>query len=89
MFETNRNCGTITLNRPKALNALNLNMIRMLRPALKAMDEDPDIDVILIKGSGENAFCVGEYDLTIVPCIFPCNCSSGLKGIFWVSDVEY
>ena len=59
LFETNKNCGTITLNRPKALNALNLNMIRMIHPVLKDMDEDPNINVIVIKGSGEKSFCAG------------------------------
>ena len=61
LFETNRNCGTITLNRPKALNALNLNMIRMMHPVLKSMDDDPDINVIVIKGSGDKAFCAGKF----------------------------
>ena len=60
IFETKNNCGTITLNRPKALNALNLNMVRMIRPVLKRWDQDPDINVIVIKGTGEKAFCAGE-----------------------------
>lgn len=34
LFETVGNKGVITLNRPKALNALNLNMIRMITPKL-------------------------------------------------------
>ena len=60
IIETKNNCGTITLNRPKALNALNLNMMRMIRPVLKRWDQDPDINVIVIKGSGEKAFCSGN-----------------------------
>ena len=60
LFETTNNCGTMTLNRPKALNAFNLNMIRLIRPVLKRWDQDPDINVIVIKGSGEKAFCAGE-----------------------------
>ena len=60
IFETNNNCGTITLNRPKALNTLNINMVRMIRPMLKRWDQDPDINVIVVKGGGEKAFCAGE-----------------------------
>ena len=60
IFETKNNCGTITLNRHKALNAFNLNMIRMMHPVLKRWDQDPNINFIVIKGSGEKAFCAGE-----------------------------
>ena len=35
LLETQGNKCIITLNRPKALNALNLNMIRQITPALK------------------------------------------------------
>ena len=59
IFETTNNCGTITLNRHKALNAFNLNMVKMIRPVLKRWDNDPDINVIVIKGS-DKAFCAGE-----------------------------
>lgn len=50
---------TITLNRPKSLNALNLSMIRKIYPKLKKYDENPDVDLIIIKGEGEKAFCSG------------------------------
>ena len=51
--------GVVTLNRPKALNALNLSMIRSIYPQVKAWEEDPSITMILIKGAGEKAFCAG------------------------------
>ena len=76
IFETKNNCGTITLNRPKALNALNLNMIRMMHPVLKELDEDPDINVIVIKGSGEKAFCAGESILFSCP-----RCLTAIDGL--------
>lgn len=50
---------TITLNRPKSLNALNLSMIRKIYPKLKKYDENPDVDLIIIKGEGDKAFCSG------------------------------
>ena len=59
LFETHNNCGVITLNRPKALNSLNLNMIQMIHPVLKAWDADPSIGLVMIKGNGEKAFCAG------------------------------
>ncbi|MCO7188497.1 MULTISPECIES: enoyl-CoA hydratase/isomerase family protein [unclassified Pseudoalteromonas] len=48
-----------TLNAPKALNALNLEMIRLLDPQLKAWAEDEQIAMVLLKGAGEKAFCAG------------------------------
>ncbi|KAH7698907.1 Protein F09F7.4 b [Aphelenchoides avenae] len=49
----------ITLNRPKALNALNLTMIRAIYPHMKKWNDDPNTSIILIKGAGEKAFCAG------------------------------
>lgn len=51
--------GWITLNRPAALNALSLNMIRNLAQLLKEWEMDPSVRAILIQGSGEKAFCAG------------------------------
>jgi len=59
IMEKSGNAGLITLNRPKALNALNLNMIRQMYPTLKEWETDPNIGVIVIKGAGPKAFCAG------------------------------
>ena len=50
---------TLTINRPKKLNALNSTTIFELHTALKLADEDPDTKVIIITGSGEKAFVAG------------------------------
>ncbi|KAM8788864.1 3-hydroxyisobutyryl-CoA hydrolase, mitochondrial isoform 2-T2 [Rhynchonycteris naso] len=51
--------GVITLNRPKALNALTLSMIRQIYPQLKKWEQDSETFLIIIKGAGEKAFCAG------------------------------
>ena len=51
--------GRITLNRPKALNALDLGMIRAITAALMQWREDPTIHAVLIEGAGGRAFCAG------------------------------
>jgi enoyl-CoA hydratase len=53
------NLGHITLNRPKALNALNQPMINELTRLLTAWERDPHIGAVLIDGAGERAFCAG------------------------------
>ena len=45
--------GLITLNRPKALNALSLPMIRSITTALLAWRDDPAIDLVAIRGQGK------------------------------------
>jgi enoyl-CoA hydratase len=51
--------GRIVLNRPRALNALNLGMIRDCGRALDAWRDDPLIHAVVIEGAGERAFCAG------------------------------
>jgi enoyl-CoA hydratase len=49
----------LTLNRPAALNALNLPMARTIHRALFDAAADPDIRRIVIEGAGDRAFCAG------------------------------
>jgi enoyl-CoA hydratase len=61
-------CGIVTLNRPKALNALTLNMVREIAGALDEWEDDPRVNGIIIQGAGGKAFCAGAdirilYDL--------------------------
>ncbi len=55
--------GCITLNRPRALNALSLEMIRAVTEALKAWVEDPAVLAVAVRGMGKEgpfgAFCAG------------------------------
>jgi len=48
----------IRLNRPKELNALNLQLMGELRDALKELDHDPEVRVIILTGN-ERAFAAG------------------------------
>ncbi len=55
--------GCITLNRPKALNALSLSMVRDLAGALRAWRDDPAVLAVAIRGTGKEGpfgqFCAG------------------------------
>ena len=51
--------GHILLNRPKALNALDLAMIRAIRAALEDWRDDPSVHAVVIEGAGGRAFCAG------------------------------
>ncbi|XP_015676679.1 3-hydroxyisobutyryl-CoA hydrolase, mitochondrial [Protobothrops mucrosquamatus] len=59
LFEKRGCAGIITMNRPKALNAFTISMIRQIYPQLKKWEQDPETFLILIKGAGEKVFCAG------------------------------
>ncbi|EDW80905.2 uncharacterized protein Dwil_GK11777 [Drosophila willistoni] len=51
------NKGMIIINRPKALNAINLEMVRKIYKHLKKCEKSKSL--LIIKGTGEKAFCAG------------------------------
>ncbi len=51
--------GVVVLNRPAALNALTLNMVRQINVALDAFERLPQITRVVVCGAGEKAFCAG------------------------------
>lgn len=59
VIRVERKIGRITLDRPKALNALTLTMVRGLVTTLTRWASDPNVSVILLDGAGDRAFCAG------------------------------
>lgn len=59
LFEKRGAVGLITLNRPKALNALTHNMAVLMTAQLRAWAKDAAIKIVVIQGAGERAFCAG------------------------------
>ena len=51
--------GIIRLNRPKAINAVTLEMFRDVDKALDAFEADPEVAVIVLEGAGERGLCAG------------------------------
>jgi enoyl-CoA hydratase len=51
--------GIIRLNRPKAINAVTLEMFRDVDRALDQFEADPDVAVIVLEGAGERGLCAG------------------------------
>jgi enoyl-CoA hydratase len=62
---THGKLGIITLNRPKALNALSVAMVSSMLDQLHAWAENKDIAAVIIQGAGDRAFCAGG-DLKLV-----------------------
>ena len=51
--------GVMTLNRPQALNAMNVEMLEELERVLDTAEQEAEIRVLVLTASGEKAFCVG------------------------------
>ena len=71
LLERRGNAGLITLNRPKALNALSLQMVRDITLALITWRDDPSVEIVAIRGTNKagkpgtpealfGGFCAGE-----------------------------
>jgi enoyl-CoA hydratase len=59
LIERRGGAGVIVLNRPRALNALTLTMVRLMAAALDDWERDPRVTRIILRGAGERAFCAG------------------------------
>jgi len=59
LFERRGRLGLITLNRPKALNALTHDMLLRLERQLDLWRDDDAVAMVAIQGAGDRAFCAG------------------------------
>jgi enoyl-CoA hydratase len=59
IFEKKDHIAHVTLNRPQALNAYNIQMRDDLFEVLNAIKDDSEVRVVIFKGAGEKAFCAG------------------------------
>ncbi len=59
LFEIKDGLGLMTLNRPKALNALSYGMILEMEKIMPHWEKDPAVKAVVLRGSGDRAFCAG------------------------------
>lgn len=59
LLEKNKGIATLTINRPKQLNALNTRVLEELDGILHEIEQDTSIGVVLITGAGDKAFVAG------------------------------
>ena len=59
IYQKQEGVGYVTLNRPRALNAYNIQMRDELFQVLGAIKDDPDVRVVVLRGAGDRAFCAG------------------------------
>ena len=59
IYDVNNSVATITINRPKVLNAFTGDNIKEMEGLLVKAGEDRNVGVVVLTGVGERAFCVG------------------------------
>lgn len=59
LAEVRNRIGHLTLNRPAGLNALTLEMVRLLQRYLNDWSADSNIKAVMLRGAGDRAFCAG------------------------------
>ncbi|MET8096679.1 enoyl-CoA hydratase/isomerase family protein [Streptomyces sp. NPDC005236] len=65
LLRTEGRAAHLTLNRPRALNALNHAMVRRIDQALTAWEQDPGVETVVVTGAGERGLCAGG-DIRVV-----------------------
>lgn len=90
IFHVEQGIATITFNRTKAMNALNQALLAELAQALKRVEADEEIRVLVLTGAGEKAFVAGA-DITELATFTPLQAKhfsraghdviSGLQGL--------
>jgi enoyl-CoA hydratase len=59
LIERDAGVATVTINRPKVLNALNAQTFDELRRALLAFRHDPEVRAVILTGAGDKSFIAG------------------------------
>ena len=59
IFETEGDVAVIKFNRPKALNAVNIDVVKDIQKALDEVESNPSVRVLILTGEGDKAFVAG------------------------------
>ncbi len=59
LFERRGHLGIVTLNRPKAVNALNAGMVKAMLSQLTDWADDDAVATVLVRGAGDRGLCAG------------------------------
>lgn len=71
LIEQSEGIAILTINRPQSLNALNFEVITELGCALKGLEDDPTVKVVIMTGAGEKAFVAGG-DIKVLAAFDSC-----------------
>jgi enoyl-CoA hydratase len=88
LVEITGNIATVTINRPRALNTLNMEVLDALSHAVHELAEHEDVRVIIVTGIGSKAFCAGA-DIAMMNAMQPVEARElAIKGQRIFRDLE-
>src|SRR4029077_14641061 len=79
---------TLTINRPRALNALPLDNFGRMDPALRAWAADPSVHAVAVRGAGDRAFCAGGDVRAVYEAGLGVGGDPGLPAVFFREEYE-
>jgi len=88
LYEKADGVAKVTLNRPDKLNALNSTVYKELYDVFEAIENDPDVRVVILTGSGEKAFAAGS-DVAEMQNMGPMEIQQFMGTIRKASDLIY
>jgi enoyl-CoA hydratase len=83
LFERRGHLGVITLNRPKAVNALNAGMVEAMLDQLTAWADDDAVATVLVHGAGDRGLCAGGDIVAIYQDMLA---GGGATAGFWATE---
>lgn len=88
-FETREHVAVLTLDRPEALNALDLDSLHSLRSCLQQYRDDARLRALVLTGQGGRSFCTGadlkgtrNAPATYAAAMFGAKAASGEQGLY-------
>lgn len=88
LFENDNGVGIVTLNRPKALNALNAATMQELERIFDELAADESVKAVIITGSGDKAFVAGADITEMQPMTAVQGCNWGKYGQSVMNKIE-
>jgi enoyl-CoA hydratase len=88
LYEKKNGIGVVTLNRPDKLNALNSTVYKELYDAFEAIENDDEVRVVILTGSGEKVFAAGS-DVAEMQNMGPLEVQKFMATIRKTSDFIY
>lgn len=76
---------TVTVNREKALNALNVDVLKEIRDCFSSLSKDAEVRVVIVTGAGEKAFVAGA-DIASMSQMTPADAIEFGKLGHWAMD---